>query len=495
MMTKRGKSTGAELVLCAPMDAGGRSIGASDLNDLNRPFDSRSSSHNKFADLEWKAWQVNLAQFVQPTTVEVKLCPLRHGPLLHLKRPRNKTQKAGTWISAKAPATVTVRRTNNSADSTLTLILKGQIHEHHVASQLSITQPEAWGTAGASRVLLASYKDSSNLKVKWVALCQCQQKASSGQNPTQHQMLPQLEFPSRVLGFSQTPSQNQEYRISQCQQKAGSRENPVQHQMLPQLEFPSRVLGFSQTSSQNQEYRISQCQQKASSGENPTQHQMLPQLEFPSQVLGFSQTSSQNQEYRISQCQQKSGSGENPTQHQMLPQLEFPSQVLGFSQTSSQNQEYRISQCQQKSGSGENPTQHQMLPQLEFPSQVLGFSQTSSQNQEYRISQCQQKSGSGENPAQHQMLPQLEFPSQVLGFSQTSSQNQEHRVRDSTQLQSIVSGDLPVGLKGLLRLVGQDQSPSVLTKELVGKVEKVWHELENSMADEIAAVSKMISEN
>jgi hypothetical protein len=49
MMTKRGKSTGAELVLCAPMDAGGRSIGACDLNDLNRPFDSRSSSHNKFA--------------------------------------------------------------------------------------------------------------------------------------------------------------------------------------------------------------------------------------------------------------------------------------------------------------------------------------------------------------------------------------------------------------------------------------------------------------
>lgn len=48
-MTKRGKSTGAELVLCAPMDAGGRSIGASDLNDLNRPVDSRSSSHNKFA--------------------------------------------------------------------------------------------------------------------------------------------------------------------------------------------------------------------------------------------------------------------------------------------------------------------------------------------------------------------------------------------------------------------------------------------------------------
>lgn len=31
--------------------------------------------------------------------------------------------------------------------------------------------------------------------------------------------------------------------------------------------------------------------------------------------------------------------------------------------------------------------------------------------------------------------------------------------------------------------------------ELVRKVEKVWHELENSMADEIAAVSKMISEN
>ncbi len=79
-------------------------------------------------DLEWKAWQVNLAQFVQPTTVEGKLCPLRHGPLLQLKRPRNKTHKAGTWISAKAPATVTVRRTNNSADSTLTLILKGQIH-------------------------------------------------------------------------------------------------------------------------------------------------------------------------------------------------------------------------------------------------------------------------------------------------------------------------------------------------------------------------------
>ncbi|CAM6022597.1 unnamed protein product [Sphagnum balticum] len=167
MMTKTGKRTGAELVLCAPMDAGGRSIGACDLNDLNRPFDSRSSSHNKFADLEWKAWQVNLAQFVQPTTVEGKLCPLRHGPLLQLKRPRNKTQKAGTWISAKAPATVTVRRTNNSADSTLTLILKGQIHEHHVASQLCITQPEAWGTAGASRVLLASYKDSSTLKVKY----------------------------------------------------------------------------------------------------------------------------------------------------------------------------------------------------------------------------------------------------------------------------------------------------------------------------------------
>ncbi|KAH9568067.1 hypothetical protein CY35_03G057800 [Sphagnum magellanicum] len=412
MMTKRGKSTGAELVLCAPMDAGGRSIGACDLNDLNRPFDSRSSSHNKFADLEWKAWQVNLAQFVQPTTVEGKLCPLRHGPLLQLKRPRNKTQKAGTWISAKAPATVTVRRTNNSADSTLTLILKGQIHEHHVASQLCITQPEAWGTAGASRVLLASYKDSSTLK-----------KASSG-------------------------------------------ENPMQHQMLPQLEFPSRGLGFSQTSSQNQEYRISQCQQKASSGENPTQHQMLPQLEFPSRVLGFSPTSSQNQEYRISQCLQKAGSGENPAQHQMLPQLEFPSRVLGFSQTSSQNQEYRISQCQQKASSGENPTQHQMLPQLEFPSQVLGFSQTSSQNQEYRISQCQQKAGSGVNPAQHQMLPELEIPSQVLGFSQTSSQNQEHRIRDPTQLQSIVSGDLPVGLKGLLRLVGQDQSPSVLTKGL-----------------------------
>jgi hypothetical protein len=108
-----------------------------------------------------------------------------------------------------------------------------------------------------------------------------------------------------------------------------------------------------------------------------------------------------------------------------------------------------------------------MLPQLEFPSQVVGFSQASSQNQEYRISQCQQKSGSGENPAQHQMLPQLEFPSQVLGFSHTSSQNQEHIVRDPTQLQSIVSGDLPVGLKGLLRLVGQDQSPSVLTKGLV----------------------------
>jgi hypothetical protein len=31
--------------------------------------------------------------------------------------------------------------------------------------------------------------------------------------------------------------------------------------------------------------------------------------------------------------------------------------------------------------------------------------------------------------------------------------------------------------------------------ELVRKVEKVWHELENSMTDEIAAVSKMISEN
>jgi hypothetical protein len=194
---------------------------------------------------------------------------------------------------------------------------------------------------------------------------------------------------------------------------------------------------------------------------------MLPQLEFPSRVLGFSQTSSQNQEYRISQCIQKAGSGENPAQHQMLPQLEFPSRVLGFSQTSPQNQEYRISQCQQKASSGENPTQHHMLPQLEFRSQVLGFSQTSSQNQECRISQCEQKAGSGENPAQHQMLPQLEFPSQVLGFSQTSSQNQEHRIRDPTQLQSIVSGDLPVGLKGLLRLVGQDQSPSVLTKGLV----------------------------
>jgi hypothetical protein len=48
-MTKRGKSTGAELISCATMDAGGRSIGAYDLNDLNRPFDSRSSSHNKFA--------------------------------------------------------------------------------------------------------------------------------------------------------------------------------------------------------------------------------------------------------------------------------------------------------------------------------------------------------------------------------------------------------------------------------------------------------------
>jgi hypothetical protein len=148
----------------------------------------------------------------------------------------------------------------------------------------------------------------------------------------------------------------------------------------------------------------------------------------------------------------------------MLPQLEFPSRVLGFSQTSSQNQEYRDSQCQQKASSVENPTQHQMLPRLEFPSQVLGFSQTLSQNQEYRMSQCQQKAGSGENPAQHQMLPQLEFPSQVLGFSQTSSQNQEHRTGDPTQLQSIVPGDLPVGLKGLLRLVGQDQSPSVLTK-------------------------------
>ncbi|KAH9568062.1 hypothetical protein CY35_03G057800 [Sphagnum magellanicum] len=492
MMTKRGKSTGAELVLCAPMDAGGRSIGACDLNDLNRPFDSRSSSHNKFADLEWKAWQVNLAQFVQPTTVEGKLCPLRHGPLLQLKRPRNKTQKAGTWISAKAPATVTVRRTNNSADSTLTLILKGQIHEHHVASQLCITQPEAWGTAGASRVLLASYKDSSTLKKNKFA----------------------MQFESEIC----------REECLYALQKASSGENPMQHQMLPQLEFPSRGLGFSQTSSQNQEYRISQCQQKASSGENPTQHQMLPQLEFPSRVLGFSPTSSQNQEYRISQCLQKAGSGENPAQHQMLPQLEFPSRVLGFSQTSSQNQEYRISQCQQKASSGENPTQHQMLPQLEFPSQVLGFSQTSSQNQEYRISQCQQKAGSGVNPAQHQMLPELEIPSQVLGFSQTSSQNQEHRIRDPTQLQSIVSGDLPVGLKGLLRLVGQDQSPSVLTKEtsgdgsqvphcrdlrtqivaclidptfqeLVRKVEKVWHELENSMADEIAAVSKMISEN
>jgi hypothetical protein len=154
-------------------------------------------------------------------------------------------------------------------------------------------------------------------------------------------------------------------------------------------------------------------------------------------------------------------------QHQMLLQLEFPSRGLGFSQTSSQNQEYRISQCQQKASSGGNPTQHQMLPQLEFPSRVLGFSQTSSQNQEYRISQCLQKAGSGENPAQHQMLLELEIPSQVLGFSQTSSQNQEHRIRDLTQLQSIVSGDLPVGLKGLLRLVGQDQSPSVLTKGLV----------------------------
>jgi hypothetical protein len=43
-----------------------------------------------------------------------------------------------------------------------------------------------------------------------VALCQCQQKASSGENPMQHQMLPQLEFPSQGLGFSQTSSQNQE---------------------------------------------------------------------------------------------------------------------------------------------------------------------------------------------------------------------------------------------------------------------------------------------
>jgi hypothetical protein len=45
--------------------------------------------------------------------------------------------------------------------------------EHHVVSQLCITQPEAWGTAGASRVLLASYKDSSTLKVKYTWLIMC----------------------------------------------------------------------------------------------------------------------------------------------------------------------------------------------------------------------------------------------------------------------------------------------------------------------------------
>jgi hypothetical protein len=47
------------------------------------------------------------------------------------------------------------------------------MQEHHVASQLCITQPEAWGTAGASRVLLASYKDSSTLKVKYTWLIMC----------------------------------------------------------------------------------------------------------------------------------------------------------------------------------------------------------------------------------------------------------------------------------------------------------------------------------